>query len=265
MVGEAGRGFGTIVQWSRRHRARVLRAACISVLLAGLGPLLAQQISSQQNSKKTEVNVADLVRLRAQWFFRQRALANGHVPGALLLAAFAQNKKMIAAEGTFADRLRLREGAAAPAQNSWTPVGPQPTANTMFSGYARIRRNDSYDEHIGAGDGERARFRPAGAACIFGERGARVAMARVGDALWGVNFRRSDEFREAPTRMDCHLLRERDGSAKCDGGLRRIGWRWREPWAHVCHHHHWSAWELSTLDLRATRGRLALLETPVVA
>lgn len=134
VVGEAGRGFGTIVQWSRRHRARVLRAACISVLLAGLGPLLAQQISSQQNSKKTEVNVADLVRLRAQWFFRQRALANGHVPGALLLAAFAQNKKMIAAEGTFADRLRLREGAAAPAQNSWTPVGPQPTANTMFYG-----------------------------------------------------------------------------------------------------------------------------------
>jgi hypothetical protein len=134
VVGGAGRGFEAIVQWSRRHRARVSRVACIFVLLAGLGPLLAQQISSQQNSKKTEVNVADLVRLRAQWFFRQRASANGHVPGALLLGAFAQNKKMIAAEGTFADRLRLRAGVAAPAQNSWTPVGPQPTANTMFYG-----------------------------------------------------------------------------------------------------------------------------------
>jgi hypothetical protein len=104
------------------------------VLLVSLAPLLAQQISSRQNAKKTEGNVADLVRLRAQWFFRRRASASGHVPGALLLRAFAQNKKMIAAEGTFADQLRLREGVAAPAQNSWTPLGPQPTAKTMFYG-----------------------------------------------------------------------------------------------------------------------------------
>ena len=41
---------------------------------------------------------------------------------------------MIAAEGTFADRLHLRAGITAPAQNSWTPLGPQPTANTMFYG-----------------------------------------------------------------------------------------------------------------------------------
>ncbi len=104
------------------------------MLLVSLAPLLAQQISSQQTSQKTAANAADLVRLRAEWFFRQRASANGHIPGALLLRAFAQNKKMIAAEGTFVHRLRLREGLAAPAQNSWTPLGPQPTANTMFYG-----------------------------------------------------------------------------------------------------------------------------------
>jgi hypothetical protein len=78
-----------------------------------LAPLLAQQVSSQLTSKKTGANAADLVRLRAQWFFRQRASANGHIPGALLLRAFAQNKKMIAAEGTFADRLGARARAGA--------------------------------------------------------------------------------------------------------------------------------------------------------
>ena len=71
--------------------------------------------------------------MRAEWFFRQRASANGHVPGALLLRAFAQNKKMIATEGTFAERLSARDGVAL-AQNSWTPLGPQPTAKTMFYG-----------------------------------------------------------------------------------------------------------------------------------
>jgi hypothetical protein len=101
-----------------------------------LAPLLAQQVSSQQTSKKTGANAADLVRLRAQWFFRQRASANGHIPGALLLRAFAQNKKMIAAEGTFADRLgaRARAGANVSAQISWTPLGPQPTADSAFYG-----------------------------------------------------------------------------------------------------------------------------------
>ena len=132
-AGLAG-GFAAIVQWSRRRRGRVSGVACIFVLLVSLAPLLAQQISSQQTSQKTAANAADLVRLRAEWFFRQRASANGHIPGALLLRAFAQNKKMIAAEGTFVHRLRLREGLAAPAQNSWTPLGPQPTANTMFYG-----------------------------------------------------------------------------------------------------------------------------------
>lgn len=83
VVGGSGRGFEAIVQWSRRRRAGVSGVACMLVLLAGLKLLLAQRISSQQNSKKTEMNAADLVRLRAQWFFRQRASANGHVPGAV--------------------------------------------------------------------------------------------------------------------------------------------------------------------------------------
>ena len=106
---------------------------CVGVLLVALGPLLAQEISTRQSATKTAWNAAELVRLRAEWFFRQRASANGHVPGALLLRAFEKNKNMIAAEGTFAERLSARDGVAL-AQNSWTPLGPQPTAKTMFYG-----------------------------------------------------------------------------------------------------------------------------------
>ncbi len=106
---------------------------CVGVLLVALGPLLAQEISTRQSATKTAWNAAELVRLRAEWFFRQRASANGHVPGALLLRAFEKNKNMIAAEGTFAERLSARDGVAL-AQGSWTPLGPQPTAKTMFYG-----------------------------------------------------------------------------------------------------------------------------------
>jgi hypothetical protein len=126
-------GFAAIAKWSRKRRSEISGVVCVCVLLVALGPLLAQQISSRQNSAKTALNAAELVRLRAEWFFRQRASANGHVPSALLLRAFAHNKKMIATERTFAERLSARDGVPL-TQNSWTPLGPQPTANTMFYG-----------------------------------------------------------------------------------------------------------------------------------
>ncbi|MGC2727159.1 MAG: hypothetical protein WA224_24575, partial [Candidatus Acidiferrales bacterium] len=128
-----GPGFAAIVEWSRKRRTGISGVACVCVLLVALGPLLAQQISSRQTPAKIPLNAAELVRLRTEWFFRQRASANGHVPGALLLRAFAQNRRMIATEGTFAERLSARDGVAL-AQNSWTALGPQPTANTMFYG-----------------------------------------------------------------------------------------------------------------------------------
>ena len=128
-----GPGFAAIVEWSRKRRTGISGVVCVCVLLVALGPLLAQQISSRQTPAKIPLNAAELVRLRTEWFFRQRASANGHVPGALLLRAFAQNRRMIATEGTFAERLSARDGVAL-AQNSWTALGPQPTANTMFYG-----------------------------------------------------------------------------------------------------------------------------------
>jgi hypothetical protein len=74
------------------------------------------------------------VRKRAEWFFRQRASANGRIPNGLLLQAFARNRKMISASGTFVEHFAALKTAIAPSRQFWTPLGPQPTANTQFYG-----------------------------------------------------------------------------------------------------------------------------------
>jgi hypothetical protein len=76
------------------------------------------------------------VRRRAEWFFRQRASANGHIPSSLLLQAFAQNRKMVSANGTFVEHAAALtlQPEISPSLHAWTPLGPQPTANTAFYG-----------------------------------------------------------------------------------------------------------------------------------
>jgi len=74
------------------------------------------------------------VRRRAEWFFRQRASANGHIPSSLLLQAFARNRKMVSENGTFVEHAASLKPDISPSLHSWTPLGPQPTANTEFFG-----------------------------------------------------------------------------------------------------------------------------------
>ena len=107
---------------------------CAVVISASLGPLLAQQISSRRSRAMHEPGSAELVRRRAQWFFRQRASANGHIPNNLLLAAIAENRKMVSGNGTFVERATLSKTAISPVAQSWTSLGPQPTANTALYG-----------------------------------------------------------------------------------------------------------------------------------
>jgi hypothetical protein len=105
-----------------------------AVLTTALGPLLAQQISSRRSRVMRQAGSAEPVRRRAEWFFRQRASANGHIPGGLLLRAFARNRKMTRDHGTFVERaVSLRPDISASLQ-FWTALGPQPTANTEFFG-----------------------------------------------------------------------------------------------------------------------------------
>src|SRR5271170_4563819 len=107
---------------------------CAMVLCAGLGPLLAQQISARQTSVAREQASIEPVRKRAEWFFRQRASANGHIPNGLLLQAIARNRKMISDGGTFVEHFAALRPAISPSLQIWTPLGPQPTANTQFYG-----------------------------------------------------------------------------------------------------------------------------------
>jgi hypothetical protein len=96
--------------------------------------VLAQQISSRGSRAVRQQGSLEPVRRRAEWFFRQRASANGHIPSSLLLQAFAQNREMVGADGTFVEHAAAIKPDISPSLHSWTPLGPQPTANTAFYG-----------------------------------------------------------------------------------------------------------------------------------
>ncbi len=118
----------------------VAAVALLSLLIFGvtLGPLVAQKISPQQSFSRSldgrKREPADLVRRRAAWFFRQRASTHGHIPAWLRVRALAQNKKMAQPDWAFVDGIAVPEAVISPNPNNWTPLGPQPTANTIFYG-----------------------------------------------------------------------------------------------------------------------------------
>ena len=107
---------------------------CVVILSTALLPLLAQQISSRRSRAAGRPGSVEPVRQRAEWFFRQRASANGHIPDGILLQAFARNRKMVSSGGTFVEHVAALEAANSASLQSWTPLGPQPTANTQFYG-----------------------------------------------------------------------------------------------------------------------------------
>jgi hypothetical protein len=107
---------------------------CAVVLSSALVPLLAQQISARRASAARAEGSVEPVRERARWFFRQRASANGHIPNSLLLQAFARNREMTSSRGTFLEHFATLQPAGSASAQFWTPLGPQPTANTQFYG-----------------------------------------------------------------------------------------------------------------------------------
>ena len=85
-----------------------------------------------------EKDSPEAIQKREEWFYKQRASVNGHIPAGARLKAFQHMQRRMVAEG----KLVLRpDGTYAPAtpQNgsttfpAWTSVGPTPTTGGTFS------------------------------------------------------------------------------------------------------------------------------------
>ena len=99
---KAGRG---------RSVSRVLVVcAALALIVAAFAPWIARALSGYR-SEKNQPATAAIVRARAEWFFRQRASANGHIPNALLLRALEQNRTAIEQHKTYLRRAGIEVSA----------------------------------------------------------------------------------------------------------------------------------------------------------
>ncbi len=125
--------FPAISFHGNRVRAAVVALVFLGSLGVGIAPLVARQLSAYRAAKNLP-DTAAIVRARAAWFFRQRASANGHIPASLLIEAFQEKNSAVSLHQTFFDRLAAVSPKISAKPSTWTPLGPQPTANNPFYG-----------------------------------------------------------------------------------------------------------------------------------
>src|SRR5260221_6290741 len=81
----------------------------------------------------------DQLRKRAEWFYKQRASANGHIPAGAHGNALRHMQNMMAAAGKLTrhpDGTFVEAATAKPAPTvfpAWSPLGPAPTTGGYFS------------------------------------------------------------------------------------------------------------------------------------
>ena len=95
----------------------------------------AEGLSADKSGKPEDES--DLIRKRAEWFYKQRSSANGHIPAGARLKAFQHLQRMMAAEGKLVLRPDGTYAAAAQAGaavgGAWSSIGPKPTTGGFFS------------------------------------------------------------------------------------------------------------------------------------
>jgi IPT/TIG domain-containing protein len=115
-------------------------------------PLAKQQAPSAETSdgsekassvKSTEPrDSADVIRKRAEWFYKQRSSVSGHIPAGARLKALEHMQRMMVAEGKLVLRPDGSYAEVAPQSwlsplgavtSPWTSIGPTPTTNGFFS------------------------------------------------------------------------------------------------------------------------------------
>ena len=96
--------------------------------------------TEQPKAGKVEKDSPEAIRKRNEWFYKQRASASGHIPAGARAQALAHRDRMMEAEGKLvrrADGSVAEVAPAAPAAgavtNTWTSIGPTPTAGGFFS------------------------------------------------------------------------------------------------------------------------------------
>lgn len=96
------------------------------------------QEGEQGNQGKEEKDSPEAIRKRDEWFYKQRASVNGHIPGGARLRALQHMQRMMAAEGKLVLRADGTYAAATPQAGStsfpaWSSIGPTPTTGGTFS------------------------------------------------------------------------------------------------------------------------------------
>lgn len=130
-----GRRLSNFIQ---RHRNGFTISIFVVIVLGLVGPVIGRQIMKLGFGSE-ENEPADFARKRAEWFFRPRASAHGHIPNSLRLKAIAQRDIRMREEGTFASH--FAPAAISISNTHWTPIGPQPLQNESPFGTTSGRLN----------------------------------------------------------------------------------------------------------------------------
>jgi hypothetical protein len=92
----------------------------------------------QDKEEKTEKDSPESIRKREEWFYKQRASVNGHIPRGARLKALQHMQRMMAAEGKLVLRQDGSYAAVTPQSGAtsfpaWSSIGPTPTTGGTFS------------------------------------------------------------------------------------------------------------------------------------
>jgi hypothetical protein len=97
----------------------------------------AGAVSQNAKAPKADKDDADAIRKREEWFHKQRASANGHIPSGAHRQAFQHMQTMMEKEGKLVRRADGTLQEVAPQglalTTAWSPIGPSPTSGGFFS------------------------------------------------------------------------------------------------------------------------------------
>jgi hypothetical protein len=91
---------------------------------------------------QTDKDSSELIRERAEWFYKQRSSVNGRIPAGARLKAFHHTQRMMVAEGKLVLRPDGSYAEVAPESSvtplgavtsTWSSIGPTPTTGGFFS------------------------------------------------------------------------------------------------------------------------------------